>query len=97
MEIDFEPKVSCCLQNSSGLIDIENSFFAKYVDVFNLQTILLYFGLKNSKTVMKENIPVAVSVSVHTYVSLPALDQIIFCYSILTFLELVTLGFCKKK
>ena len=86
MEIDFETKVSCCLQNSSGLIDIENSFFAKYVDVFNLQTILLYFGLKNSKTVMKENIPVAVSVC--TYVSLPALDQIIFCYSILTFLEL---------
>ena len=64
MEIDFETKVSCCLQNSSGLIDIENSFFAKYVDVFNLQTILLYLGLKNSKAVMKENIPVAVSVSV---------------------------------
>ena len=64
MEIDFETEVSCCLQNSSGLIDIENSFFAKYVDVFNLQTILLYFGLKNSKSVMKEIISDTVSVSV---------------------------------
>ena len=58
MEIDFETKVSSCLQNSSGLIDIEDAFFAKYVDVFNLQTILLYYGLKNSKAVMEENISV---------------------------------------